>query len=652
MRWQDLVRIILGSDLSQKVEVVEEPSNKEIILRVSKMNVDAVEQQWHRALRSRDSLYQSAGYKLEAASAAVAEAPILQKEKTDISPMLLLQDPLKIADNLTHCFPETAGIHKRLNIKAVFEYGTIEDGVLFSPIAEDADMYVIWQKGVQYIAKFLHSATSQQMKDAWLRKAPLPQNMPFDMADEKSVFAECFGTVADKNDSTIGRVYFNYELFHYSILPPVFIQDVKLNEQEKQEKQEDKVELRFSQQSLLTYLAQLTAEDGRVLWNAKSENDEIIFQPLLIGKQSAAVQMKRMIYFLVDTSGSMAKDLGEVKRYFKDLITGLRRLDGESKVKLISFNDMTSWIFEKNELDIHDARIEKSIDSLSADGRTRLNGTLADVFDDIRQQNLLNMHDVTIILLTDGVDYSSENSEEAFKTSLANIKALPNVSRLMTFNLGLGREFDAAKLGHIAEVTQGKMQALKTTADLACVYDYIGQIKLGRDLVEFCYQNNGLVITKVVSVPRRDLIEVADITVGSGTCVSINGKEQRITGMPPQLAQEEQVAVTEKDYFDFDNAESEQPLEMYKGFDASFVGAVSAALSVMFFKRQKQDALFSSQDSQLLRNPGFSSIWVSRFFKSGIPLFSKSEWQQTVDVKSTDVQPPVTDFSGEVITPK
>lgn len=194
------------------------------------------------------------------------------------------------------------------------------------------------------------------------------------------------------------------------------------------------------------------------------KEDEVDQEPLTVAPKLSALNA----VVTIDTSGSMKRALPQVQEAAKRFIDSLK---GDDRITVISFArevQMLSAAEAPNEA-------KAAIGATTARGDTALYDALYNSLGSLKG----TAGRKAIVLLTDGVDDNGQG-QQLSRHSLDDALKLARVINVPVYTIGLGPDRDPRVLSRIAQETGGKFFDAPQPADVAGLYESIGEQLLGQ----------------------------------------------------------------------------------------------------------------------------------------------------------------------------
>lgn len=312
----------------------------------------------------------------------------------------------------------------------------------------------------------------------------------------------------------------------------------------------------FKKQEALNYLVR-TFQEGFIL---TKDHDQ--FTPVFLPRGNLA-KPKNLLSLVLDCSGSM-KDvfpqyINHVKSLF-DLI--LEQSLADDIIRIVDFaTESHTVVFKLNGNKIEDQqKIESHLDSLKADGVTRLYDTTIQELDALGQYA---EYVESVVIFTDGHDYLGTQETEDLLEQRKNQFLTDYDSYMKTkaahqapsvFTMGLGEGYNKELLGSWAQRSGVEHTHLQNIEDFSNILAHLEKLRRPRVLVKFV-QN---MLEHFHSVYEGTLSIAKDIKINSVEPFTVGHKEYRVD---PVLEKKKTYTPSYKSYAGYSGSEPDYSSE-------------------------------------------------------------------------------------------
>ncbi len=369
--------------------------------------------------------------------------------------------------------------------------------------------------------ELLSSATFEELRAALtsdaLQYRPLPNRRTLNGVLAKHIDKIIYRS----NDNT--SVFLDYGLLINCIhAPEMEILNIAL-----QSGHEERFEIEIDKTHLINYFSTIFKE-GFVL-NVHGDEDAKTQQatPILFSIKRA-MHLKNVVSLVLDCSGSMHEHRDAYIAHVKAFISRLAKEPDyqDAEIKLVRFSDDSfTYDFKLSDL----PNILKFLDGLTMDGKTNLNATMKKVL----AKHLINSQsneNVTVVVFTDGQDTgTADHKTELEQTS--NELSKKQGMRPRIFALGLGSEYDEAKLIELANLTGGAFIKLMTIDDFKMILSHLEEMGHIKEFMTFIQDE----ITTFVTPTYVNDLSVASQSLTIPGTFSVAGKTYQADRGHPEL---------------------------------------------------------------------------------------------------------------------
>jgi len=469
--WQVLFNTVIH-DFSAAVRI--EVENEQILLHGPASDIAEINSQLAMRLVDAPAFFSGLPYRVTLPESSGRRFSVVELQ--EIAPPAA--DDYQAAVNiLRNLFVNQAGdLGLTLDLVNMFarDKAIVHQGVIFSRSTDRESVAKAWQANLEALLEYFSGVGLNNLREVYLSGAKIQDlQSAANLQDKKVVAAlgllkECFGVQKTEQE---WRLYCGFRRLHNLLFPP----QLQLNVDENQT-----ATLIIPRAHFIHYFRQIS--DGGILLRVFREHEMVQARPIVITSSEIIARPKHFT-LLIDCSGSLESVFPQLQSRLKDFIAALRsRYSAESLVRLAFFNSELK--VKQAQLGAETAesqyQLERFIDSVQAEGRTRLYGALKNQMQHLYADELFQTHHCVMVVFTDGQNNEKPMSADVLDAPIAQF----GVDKPLVFTLGAGNEYDAAILSDLTRQVGGEHYHIDTMTHFDVLTHQIPAMEHARRFIE------------------------------------------------------------------------------------------------------------------------------------------------------------------------